>query len=367
MLVLLLSQSGLFKARHFRKCTHLKRISNGCHAKIALTLQNDESVTREDSLPSPAATVEDIPKITDQCNGWDERVPEQSFASTKRREKSRWPRAPKVPKERHKWPKSRDIPKVLSTGSQSDGGVGFQSDSEGDPSYDVKKLIAWNGDWLPPPEEWATRKGFAPRHFSQIIERWANEHSRQCTGLMNVDSPSFLGVQGTDGKWVTKDLVPRYWLHETIDNVSPQKFWEQLPHRVPAALSDVDIMKDPPYWDRWVGDHPDRSFIDSLVVPEARIDYKDAENELERPFALLCTTERLAKIKDLQENKERRSRARRKKPVFISTQEVQQLSDRRLRPKANIYLRPVQPTDIRGIMVSTQSLKVVRPVLKSFG
>lgn len=64
---------------------------------------------------------------------------------------------------------------------EEDGGVVVcPSDSEGDPDYDIKKLIDWNGDWLPPPETWSARHGFTDRHFGAGIEKWINGHSKTC-------------------------------------------------------------------------------------------------------------------------------------------------------------------------------------------
>jgi hypothetical protein len=211
----------------------------------------------------------------------------------------------------------------------------------------------WNGDWLPPPEQWAARKGFTNRHFGQAIEQWMDGHSRNCTKLMDIDSPAFLGVEDTDGKWLTKDLVPRYWIHETIDNDAIGTFWKQLPSRMPTALSNVDIMEDPPYWERWEDDDLEHCFMNALVVPDATIDRNDPENELESAYSLLCTNDRLRRIQEIKDNKQRRSEARRNRPVPVSTQVVSHMPDRRLTPKANIYLRPVHPADVRGIMVSS--------------
>lgn len=322
---------------------------------IPLTLRSSNEVVAQISTPpSPPTSVEGPtkPAKEDGWAGWDKSKPEQAVAPPKRRENPRWPRAPKAPKERHRWPKQREIPKHLSTGSDSDGGVTFKSDSEGDPSYDIKKLMDWNGDWLPPPEDWVARKGFTNRHFSQVIEQWANEHSRNCTKPMNTDSPSFSGVKTVDDKWSNKDLVPRYWLHDTIDESAPRTFWEELPQRAPAALSDVDPMENPPYWERWEDGKPDNCFMNGLVVPEARIDNNNSDNELESPFAMLCTNERIARIEEIKQNRKRRDRVRQNRPVPAFTPETSYMSDRRLKPKANIYLRPVQPADVRGIMVS---------------
>lgn len=261
----------------------------------------------------------------------------------------RWPRTTKAPK--HVWPKAREIPRELSAGSQSDGGITFRSDSQGDPAYDVRKLLGWNGDWLPPPEDWAARKGFTSRHFSQVVDQWANEHSRYCTQVVDVRSSDFLGTQAPDGKWSNKDLVPRYWLHETIDGSPPRTFWEQLPHRAPTALSDIEILEDPPYWERWSDGKPNDYFMTTLVVPEARIDQNDEGNELKNPFAMLCVEERLARVFEIKQHALRRQKARQSRPIPTSTYERPGLPDYRLQPKANMYLRPVQPADIPGIMV----------------
>lgn len=315
-----------------------------------LTLGSNVVVTQDQTLPSPPTTVEDPPRPSGGYSGWDEPQPEQPPAPPRRNGDRFWPRAPKA--EKHVWPKARDIPKLLSEGSQSDGGVSFKSDSGGDPSYDVKKLMDWNGDWLPPPEEWAARKGYTNHHFGQVVEKWADGHSKLCTKLMDTDSPAFLGVESTDGKWTTKDLVPQYWLHDKIDNDSLRKFWGEFPHRAPAPLSDIDVMEDPPYWERWDNDQPTHCFMNALVVPEARIDKKNSDNELESPFAMLCTTDRLARIQEIRESSERRREARRNRPIRPIAQLVPQMPERSLRPKANIYLRPVQPADVRGVMVS---------------
>lgn len=206
---------------------------------------------------------------------------------------------------------------------------------------------------MPPPEDWAARKGFISRHFSQVVEQWANEHSRDCTKLVDVNSPDFLGTQNEDGLWLNKDVVPRYWLHETIDNCPSRKFWEELPHRAPTALSDVNIMEHPPYWERWDDARPDGCFMRVLEVPDARIDRANVENELDNPFAGLCVEDRLARIKEVNEKRLQRQKAKQSRPVLKSTHAGPSPIDGQLKPKANIYLRPVQPADIPGIVVGS--------------
>jgi hypothetical protein len=98
-------------------------------------------------------------------------------------------------RKRHVWPKNRDM-KPISDDDDEEGGVEFKSDSNGDPDYDVKKLVDWNGDWIPPPETWSARHAFTDRHFGAAIEKWINGHDKSCTTNLTdlLELPEFLGV-----------------------------------------------------------------------------------------------------------------------------------------------------------------------------
>ena len=270
-----------------------------------------------------------------------------------------------VPKRKgkHVWIKTRDIPRKQSThSSDDDGGVDFESDSGGDPAYDVKKLMDWSGGWMPPPEDWAARKGFNPRHFSQGVEQWLNGHSRNCIRPMDINSPDFTGVVVGKDKlgrdtFLTKDLVPRYWLYDLIDNAAPRKFWNELLERSPAPLSDVDIFEHPPYWERWE-DKLDNSYMLPLAVPDAPVNMDDPDNE-HLPFAMISTADRVQKIAEINEARRRKREARRNRPITIPVQEAVEPPSM-LSPRLNVYFRPVQlqPSDIQGITVCSNAIYV---------
>jgi hypothetical protein len=258
-------------------------------------------------------------------------------------------------KGKHVWIKTRDIPRKASTHSD-DGGVDFESDSCGDVDYDVKKLMDWSGEWMPPPEDWAARKGFNPRHFRQGVEQWINGHSRDCIRPMDINSPHFTGVLvGKDklgrNTFLTKNVVPRYWLHDTIDSLAPRKFWNELLDRSPAPLTDVDIFEHPPYWERWEDDLED-CYMLPLPVPEDAVNVDDPENE-HHPHAMISTADRIQKIAAFNEARRRKKEAKQNRPLPITVYEEVE-SPNMLSPRANVYLRPVQLTtsDVRGIMVS---------------
>lgn len=273
-------------------------------------------------------------------------------------------------KGKHVWVKTRDIPRKAPTQSTADGGgIDFESDSDGDVDYDIKKLMDWEGQWMPPPEDWAARKGFNPRHFRQGVEQWINGHSRNCIKPMDINCPDFKGVLvGTDKQgrntFLTKDVVPRYWFHDSIDNAAPRKFWSEYPQRSPSPLTDVDIFEHPPYWERWEDDKPEHCYMLPLAVPEATVNVDDPENA-HHPYAMISTADRVQKIAEMNEARRRKKDAKLKRAMLITVPEVVESPDR-LSPRANVYLRPVQQSDVRGIMVSSDADLILRRQLKNY-
>lgn len=232
--------------------------------------------------------------------------------------------------------------------NEDDGGVAVASNSDGDPDYDVKKLMDWNGNWMPPPEDWADRRGFNNRHFGNAIEQWMNGHSKQCIHPMDISSPAF-----RDDK-TCKELVPKYWTLPTVDQKSLGEFWKSMPTCAPAPISDIDVMANPPYWERY---EDATHYVRSLEAPEARIDPKDPEYLEFGPASLACTNLRLELFHRDKESARRRKQAREmrqvsRKPLYVPHVVI---DDKLIRPDSNVYLRPVQPADVQGIAVCSTS------------
>jgi len=236
--------------------------------------------------------------------------------------------------------------RALPSDSSSDGGISFRSNSNGDPDYDVKKLMDWNGDWLPPPEQWSARKGHTSRHFGQGIEQWINGHGEDCTEPIKYDAATFY----EDG--LCKELVPRYWLLPKIENDTLGGFWKKMPTHAPSPISDIDPLEDSPFWERYE-DEPS-CFINGLVVPEARVDPEDIENHDPRGADILASAnDRVRAIDAAKANNRRRTLMKQNRPPRESKVIMPPMEDRRICPKSNVYFRPVQPTDVEGIAVST--------------
>ncbi|KAH7080888.1 hypothetical protein FB567DRAFT_448374 [Paraphoma chrysanthemicola] len=302
--------------------------------KKSRSVQSDERVDSTqavaDDKEAEHAPVPDFP-------GWDAPNPEPK-PCVQKTENPRWPRGPKPLRMKTVWPKNRDM-KAVSTDSSSDGGITFRSDSNGDPDYDVKKLMDWNGDWLPAPEQWAARKGHTDRHFGRVIEDWMNGHDDHCDKPMEIDS--HFVQEGC------KELVPRYWILPKIEQDSLGTFWIRFTERAPSPISDIDVMADPPFWERYEdGVSP---YSNGLVVPEANVDPADPENNMGGVDLLISATERVNRIEQKKAKAHARMLARQRRPLRDVAPVGPALEDRSIQPKSNVYFRPVKPADVEGI------------------
>jgi hypothetical protein len=234
--------------------------------------------------------------------------------------------------------------RAMPSSSSSDGGVRCPSNSDGDPDYDVKKLTDWNGNWMAPPEDWAARKGHTSRHFGNGIEQWIDGHSEECTEAMTYEPSAFL-------EGGCKELVPRYWLYTTIESKPTADFWKSMPTREPAALSDIDVFADPPFWERY--ENNGSCFIDALAVSDDRVDPEDVDNHHPHADLLASADDRVKVIQERKTRNQRRTHLKQTRPVREVKPMMPPMEDRRIKPKSNVYFRPVKPTDVQGITVST--------------
>jgi hypothetical protein len=278
----------------------------------------------------------------DQWSGWDTPKPDAPAVAPKTGN-PRWPRIRGPPPRKNVWPKQRDM-KPRPSESESDGGISCKSNSNGDPTYDVKKLVDWNGDWLPPPEEWSARKGHSSRHFGQGIERWIDGHAKDCLTVMEVTTlPSFIDERAC------REVVPKYWIASRVEQGSLAKFWKLMPTRQPTALSDVSTHR--PFWERY-GEEPIGCFIEGLAIPDAKVDMNDPENNFGGADLLASATDRIECIMERRHKSHRKALAKQKRPAHDSVPVEPRPQVQRFKPLSNVYFRPVIPADIEGITVS---------------
>ncbi|KAF2793707.1 hypothetical protein K505DRAFT_375151 [Melanomma pulvis-pyrius CBS 109.77] len=241
---------------------------------------------------------------------------------------------------RTRWPKNREM-KAVPVDEESDGGISFKSNSNGDPDYDVKKLLDWEGKWMAPPEVWSGRNSFRDRHFGDHIEQWINGGElKGCDKLiMDINPAEFLADPNGE-------LVPRSWIPTQIENGSPQEFWRDFPSRAPAPLSDVDLTELKPFWELYP--NGTSSYLPPLEVPVAQIDRSEEDNCL--PGTKLTSEKAVKKKEEAANARYRRIMEKRNRPTnHTLLRHAPEPPDLSLKPTANIYLRPVQPADVPQI------------------
>jgi hypothetical protein len=258
--------------------------------------------------------------------------------------------------------------KYISSSSSSDGGISFKSNSNGDPEYDIKKLTDWNGDWLPAPETWIGRKSHADRHFGAQIEQWCNTHPREC--MQDVYFPPDTFASG-------KELAPRYWLEVKIEGATLGEVWKKLvnPETEPKPVYENDLIDYLPWWELYEDvvyqeaiDNRDghnqqyithlSSYLHALDVPDARVNFDDEKNP-SASWMLASAEEKVQESNKRIAEKHRKMMAKRSRPILEPKLPVSQVLDRRLRPEVNIYIRPVQASDILGIAVGRNSQHLI--------
>ncbi|KAI2480052.1 hypothetical protein Ptr902_08233 [Pyrenophora tritici-repentis] len=314
--------------------------------------------------PSPPTTPREPgqPKL-DAYGGWDFSDCNLAPAGKKAFGNPRWPRGPQ-PHKKTVWPKNRDM-KYIPHSSDDEWGVRSQSNSNGDPDYDVKKLLDWNGEWLPAPESWSCRKGHEDRHFGQHIEEWMNKESPECINPVCFPQHAFNGHAKTtkvgdktqtkyvlDEGQVLKEVAPRYWAEAKVGGMTMRDALKELCDLKLESVDARDMTDHAPWWDRYEdiiyaedGQDNPSPFINPLEVPDAKIDFADHDPPLEE-WQLASSEAKVQARKKRMDDKKHRMLARRDRPTASLAPPAE---DRRLRPEANIYIRPVQPGDVRGI------------------
>ena len=149
------------------------------------------------------------------------------------------------------------------------------------------------------------------------------------------------------------DLALRQWIPTQIEGDSPSQFWRSLANRAPEPEIDVDFANERPWWDTYPsGDH---CLLAHIEVPEARIDPDDESNHDVRLLA--SATEVMERKEKARQNRLRREQEKRTRPAILTVEQQtahmrmqQQQAEERLKPKANIYLRPAVPADVVPIL-----------------
>lgn len=142
-----------------------------------------------------------------------------------------------------------------------------------------------------------------------------------------------------------KELAPRYWRAATEEAGF-------------VVSKDGHVDPSPPWWERYeeeaVGEADEKrssSFLAALPAPDARVDVDDKEWP-SVPLMLVSAQDKMQAWQQRIQDAHAKRMAKRSRSVPEAAEPV---ADRRLRPDANMYLRPVQGSDMGGITVRGSS------------
>ena len=156
-------------------------------------------------------------------------------------------------------------------------------------------------------------------------------------------------------KTINMEIAPRSWIPLKIEGDAPQHFWRAFPDRAPAALSNIDITENRPYWEEYPKDSKGL-FINPPEHPlVAGLDPEDVDNR--HPGVGKTATEYLLEIAQKKQARNRRHEHKRNRADAVVNVLQQPMVFAGYRPSTNAYFRPVKPADAEGIRVSNLSRK----------
>jgi L-amino acid N-acyltransferase YncA len=209
-------------------------------------------------------------------------------------------------------------------------------------------LMDWEGNWLPAPVEWESRKGFHHRNFYQWIDEWIDDMLRTYMLPQNkfaVEPNMEIFLAKTNGAVVSLPWVPR-----NIENQPPSEFWRRFPQFTPKPIWEEDLHGEP--WWELLGDHSTLE-LPAIEVPECRI---DQQGETAEAYAddygsadAMDRYNRRTQSKAKKEKQERREFKKKMKQIELDTRILQWQApppDVSICPRLNIFLRPMEPTDL---------------------
>ncbi|GME28636.1 phosphinothricin acetyltransferase [Neofusicoccum parvum] len=251
------------------------------------------------------------------------------------------------PRRQDKWVTNKEIrERAMQNGKEpegawgsnaSDGGI--QSNPDDDPNHDIKKLVDWEGKWLPGPTDWESRRSYHHHNFNEEMMRFVNGSIDKEAAVDIYNEPTFLDH-------ANGEVAPRVWASLSVEGTSLQEWWN---NHVGSSLADLDSKA---WWRSY------SSLESSLLVPHevpvAKIDTEDEEakilhlHDLGSGHASDKLMERRSKRKAA---KERRNAEQRQYDVaaVASTEPIKPEELSVLKPTVSLYIRPALAADAHQI------------------
>ncbi|PVH95565.1 hypothetical protein DM02DRAFT_689884 [Periconia macrospinosa] len=215
-------------------------------------------------------------------------------------------------------------------------GIGWDDQEEsddGDPYHDIKKLAGWDGRFQAPPEDWANRDQtvYSADQVANSVWKWMLK-------LGDTDGKLYMPESEQQAEFLEDclEIAPREWIPSSKEGHCLHTFWKNFTSAAPEPLDPEDI--DDPFWNKYMGTN---SFMAPLVHPEAKLDEKDFNNRHEKSRSTTVNLLRMLQVA--------RKRVQSWMKCVLKDPAHAASDARAISPKANIYLRPVKPSDVAGI------------------
>ncbi|KAF2143431.1 uncharacterized protein K452DRAFT_357742 [Aplosporella prunicola CBS 121167] len=207
----------------------------------------------------------------------------------------------------------------------------YDSNPNNSPDHDVKKLVDWEGQWLPGPIDWEQRRSYRHRNFEEEVFRWVNEAIDKGATIDIAEEKDFTAE-------VNAEMAPRIWASIKVEGLSLQEWWH---NHVRSDLVDSDSKA---WWITYIS--PVSSQITPLEVPEAKIENVNEGHYLEDKGAEEACKKKNAQIAKRKEAREKkRQQEARIHAAVAASIPAYQPAEEELKPEFSIYLRLAFPAD----------------------
>ncbi|KAH7044634.1 hypothetical protein B0J12DRAFT_184428 [Macrophomina phaseolina] len=224
----------------------------------------------------------------------------------------------------------------------SDGSdAGFNSNPGGDPQHDIRKLVDWQGNWLPGPTDWEFRRSYRHHGFNEEMMRFVYDSIDKEAAVDIYNEPTFL--QHPNG-----EVAPRVWASLNVEGMSLQQWWN---NHVGTSLADPDSRA----W--WRAYHSlDSSLLIPHDVPQVALDPQDHEGQIlhlyDHGSGKAC--EKLVEEKNKRRAaREKRRAMEREFAAAMATApsiKLEPSTSPKIRPTISLYLRPALAADAHQIV-----------------
>lgn len=252
------------------------------------------------------------------------------------------------PKRNDKWVSNKEIRERAAMhnaneaagawGESNGSDAGFDSNPDNDAQHDIKKLVDWEGNWLPGPTDWETRRSYRHHNFNEEMVRFVTDSIDKEAAVDIYNEPTFL-----DSK--NGEVAPRVWASITVEGNSIQQWWN---NHIDSSLADSDSKA---WWRSYVT--LESSLLVPHEIPEARVDPEDDEgmilhqNDLGSGHACEKMRERKSKKKA---DREKRSAAERERAAAtVASIQAHYQEPETLKPLIGLYIRPALAADAHQI------------------